>query len=402
MESEYRQAPAAKGKALLLLGGLGLGALIMYLGDPQAGRRRRARIRDQYAHAARKVQEGADVVLRDASHRASGLAASARTWMGHLGEATDDAVLVERVRAALGRATSHPRVIDVEADQGHVTLKGMALAEEARAIVECARKVRGVKAVDNRLSVHQTAEGIPALQGRTGRNGARWELLQENWSPAWRSLAGAIGAGLTVAGWLRGGAQGLGIGALGAGLVARAATNRDLKSLAGTRGAGKGVVVQKTIHVDAPVEEVYGHWRVENFPQWMSHVREVKPLGGNRHHWVVEGPAKVPVEWDAEISEQVENRGMAWHSLADSVVDNAGRVRFEPEDGGTRVHVTFCYIPPGGVLGHAVARALGGDPRSRMDDDLMRFKMRIETGQPSHDAAARKRGMGWLSSFVRH
>ena len=60
-------------------------------------------------------------------------------------------------------------------------------------------------------------------------------------------------------------------------------------------------------------------------------------------------------------------------------------------------------MPPAGVIGHAVAKALGSDPRSRMDDDLMRFKSLIETGRPPHDAAAR-RGISrfWPFSAVRH
>src|SRR5437588_76562 len=78
----------------------------------------------------------------------------------------------------------------------------------------------------------------------------------------------------------------------------RAATNRDLRSLA----RGEGIPVQKTIRIAAPVAEVYAYWRnLENFPQWMSHVREVRYIGGDRYHWTVEGPAGVPVEWDAEL-----------------------------------------------------------------------------------------------------
>ncbi|HEX5633550.1 MAG TPA: SRPBCC family protein, partial [Gemmatimonadales bacterium] len=123
----------------------------------------------------------------------------------------------------------------------------------------------------------------------------------------------------------------------------------------------------------------------------------------DRHHWVVDGPAHVPVEWDSEITERIEGEMMAWRSTAGSRVDNAGRVRFKPEGYGTRVEVTLCYMPVGGVIGHAVARALGSDPRSRMDDDLMRFKTLIEGGGVPHDAAVRRGGAGdWSGSVVRH
>src|SRR5687768_197708 len=139
---------------LMLLSGLGLGALIMYLSDPQAGRRRRARLVDQYEHTSRKVHRGADVVLRDARNRAQGFVATAKRYAHN-----------------------------------------------------------------------------PRSRHRPGRHSdARMELMQQHWSPAWRSLAVAIGAGLTMAGWIRGGLSGLAMGTVGGGLVARATTNRDLKS----------------------------------------------------------------------------------------------------------------------------------------------------------------------------
>lgn len=393
------------GTGLALLGGLGLGALIMYLADPYSGRGRRARLRDRYVSTARRLQQVTDVVLRDATHRTTGTVASVRGWMAERGQATDDVILLERVRSALGRTTPHPHAVEVRVVGSNVTLSGDALADEAGRIVDCVAKVRGVRSVEDRLRLHDSSENFPSLQGSGRRAGARMELMQDNWSPAWRSLAGAIGAGLTLAGWIRGGVQGMALGTTGAGLLARAAVNRDFGTLVGVGSAasGKGIVVQKSIYVDAPVEDVYRQWTIENFPNWMSHVREVRPLGNGRHHWVVEGPAKVPVEWESEITNSVPNQELEWRAVPGATVDNAGRVYFCPEGDGTRVQVTICYMPPAGVIGHAVAKALGSDPKSRMDDDLMRFKALLETGRPAHDAATAKRSSGfWPFSSARH
>jgi hypothetical protein len=57
---------------------LGLGALAMYLFDPQQGRRRRALLRDQMVHARRVVRERARGATRDLSNRAYGAAMEAR------------------------------------------------------------------------------------------------------------------------------------------------------------------------------------------------------------------------------------------------------------------------------------------------------------------------------------
>jgi uncharacterized membrane protein len=401
MADHFRE-DRASGHTGLLVAGLALGAAAMYLADPEAGRRRRARLRDRYAHASHLLQRGADIVLRDASHRAAGTAAALRGWIDARNAGIDDVVLEERLRSALGRATAHSHALKARVVGGNVTLTGDAFAREAPRIVACVERTRGVSSVDNRLRLHETTENFPTLLGHGHRGGARFEPLQENWSPAWRSLAGAIGAGLALAGWIRGGLHGLALGTTGAGMFARAVTNRDLRALVGIDQARRGVVVRKTVHIDAPVEEVYRHWTIESFPGWMSHVRSVKPLGDGRHHWVVDGPAGVAIEWDSEITHAVENRELEWRAVPGSMLDNAGRVHFTPEAGGTRVQVTLCYLPVGGLFGHAIARALGADPKSRMDDDLMRFKGLIETGNPAHDSAGRRSRPAWLSSDARH
>jgi len=69
-------------------------------------------------------------------------------------------------------------------------------------------------------------------------------------------------------------------------------------------------------------------------------------------------------------------------------VEHAGLLRFEQTQGGTRVLVTMSYTPPGGALNHAIARLFGADPKSELNDDLMRMKVFLETGRRAHDAAA--------------
>ena len=58
---------------------LGLGAALMYFYDPQAGRRRRADLKNQVDSAARRLEQTRDVVVRDARNRAQGLAAEGRS-----------------------------------------------------------------------------------------------------------------------------------------------------------------------------------------------------------------------------------------------------------------------------------------------------------------------------------
>lgn len=61
-------------RTMTLLAGMGLGAGLIYLLDPQTGRRRRPLARDQVVHLAHEAHEAADVGARDARNRAQGLA----------------------------------------------------------------------------------------------------------------------------------------------------------------------------------------------------------------------------------------------------------------------------------------------------------------------------------------
>jgi len=370
----------------IFLGGAVVGVALMYFWDPNSGRRRRARTRDKVVHAARLVNEGAKVTARDTVHRAQGAWAEAKRLFNPE-EELDDEALAGRVRAALGRMVSHPHAIEVTAGGGHVTLMGPILSYEVRPLLKAVRRVAGVRAVSDQLTVYNEPGDVPALQGGEPRTGERFELLQENWSPTARVAVGGVGAALMLAATRARGALSALLGVSGGALVARAATNRDMASLLGF--GSRGIAVQKTIYVAAPVERVFEFWTdYQNFPRFMHHVRDVRQLADNRSHWVVAGPAGVPVQWTAEVTGLIPGELIEWRSVSESDVRHEGEVRFVgTTDGGTRISVRLSYLPPAGAFGHAVATMFGADPKSEMDADLMRMKSMIETGHAPHDAA---------------
>ena len=57
---------------------LGLGAALMYLYDPQSGRKRRADLQQRIDSAGRQLAHARDVVRRDAANRVDGLVAETR------------------------------------------------------------------------------------------------------------------------------------------------------------------------------------------------------------------------------------------------------------------------------------------------------------------------------------
>ncbi|HET6491451.1 MAG TPA: SRPBCC family protein [Burkholderiales bacterium] len=378
-----------------ILSGVGLGAVLMYFLDPNRGRRRRALLRDQIVHVARRLRDARRVTAVDLANRGNGMWAEAIRWFRE-GDGVSDRELGEQVRAKLGRVVSHPHAIDVTVRDRCVTLSGPILMDEVQPLLSCVQKIAGVRMIEDRLSAYEEAGRISALQGGRPRAGDRFELFQKNWSPTARLLSGIAGAGLVLFGARERGARNLAMTVLGGGLLVRAATNREFASLVGVGENCRGVNVQKTINVNAPVERVFAFWRdYQNFPRFMTNVRDVRVLDEHRSQWIVSGPAGVPIDWISEVTRIVPNRRIEWRSEPGSPVHHIGAVHFDPNgNGGTRLDIQLCYVPPAGALGHAVAKVFGSDPKSEMDADLMRMKTMIESGHRPHDAAQPVRPVG--------
>jgi uncharacterized membrane protein len=370
------------------LTGLGLGVGLMYLLDPARGRRRRALVKDKLTRTLNVTADAAGTTGRDLAHRAAGTAARVRGSVRR--RPVDDLVLIERVRAQLGRVVSHPHAIDVKVTDGRVTLSGPVLRAEVNQLLRAVERVDGVRELVNTLEQHTEPGNVPALQGGSTPRLPGPDILQRQWAPATRLLIGAAGATAAGYGASRRDVPGAILAAFGAALTARAATNLELRRFSGIGARRRSVDLQKTITIDAPVESVFKFWTAyENFPLFMSRVLDVRPGSGERQsHWKVAGPAGVPVEFDADVSSFVPNQALAWRTVEGSPVAHAGLVHFEPAgDGRTRVHVRMSYNPPGGWLGHGVAAAFGVDPKSSLDADLARMKTLLETGRPARDAA---------------
>ena len=180
-----------------LLTGVALGAGAMYLLDPDRGGRRRALVRDKLVRASHKTADGLGAMSRDVANRARGAAAEMQSRFRS--DDVDGVRLIERVRAELGRVVSHARAIDVMAtDDGCIRLKGPILTDEADEALTAIRAVRGVSFIEDQLERHETAEGVPSLQGGRTRPGRRSALRHQAWSPTTKMLACVTGSALAA------------------------------------------------------------------------------------------------------------------------------------------------------------------------------------------------------------
>lgn len=222
------------------------------------------------------------------------------------------------------------------------------------------------------------------------------------------------GAALALAGALKRGWLGLGLGVAGSGLIMRGATGQSmiLKLLGKNRAIvgssarvavphNQGVRVEDSIIINRSASELYEFWRdFTHLAQFMPHVKSVEVYEGNRSKWVVEGPAGAPVSWDAEIVNDIPNELIAWRTVSGSVVDHAGSVRFQPtpDGGSTRVEVTFEYAPTGGAVGAAIARLFGKAPEQQVPEALQRLEEIMHGTRKRRDGTQTNEDLVELSS----
>ncbi len=215
----------------------------------------------------------------------------------------------------------------------------------------------------------------------------------------WERWTSAItGGALVTYGLLRRDKAGLGLAALGGGLLYRGSTGHcaaySALGVSTADGAGpneaapgvkneSGIKVKKAITIGKSPEELYAFWRnFENLPKFMRHLQAVTVVDGKKSHWVASAPMGKTVQWDAEIINETPNELIAWRSLPGADVDSAGSVTFKPgpQGRGTEVHVSLSYQPPAGQIGAAFAKLFGEEPNQQIDNDLRHFKNLMETG----------------------
>ena len=146
------------------------------------------------------------------------------------------------------------------------------------------------------------------------------------------------------------------------------------KKLKKNRAFGASSSVAESIEINVPVKTAYNQWtQFEDFPQFMKSVKEIRQLDNKHLHWVanVAGETK---EWDAEITEQIPDKRIAWRSVTG--VKNGGVATFHKiSENVTRVMVQMDYEPDGAL--EAVGDAMGA-VRMELRSNLQNFKEMLE------------------------
>ncbi len=148
--------------------------------------------------------------------------------------------------------------------------------------------------------------------------------------------------------------------------------------------------IRSSYHIDKPRKEVYDFWRkLDNLPLFMKHLESVEVIDNKRSHWVLKIPiGTAKVSWDAEIVRDEPGYSIGWSSIPGSLIDNAGKVRFQDSlnSSGTLVDIIISYRPPAGGFGGGIAHILNPVFKNMVDKDVRNFKqyMDIDGGIASY------------------
>lgn len=364
------------------MGAATVGGLLVYFLDPDTGRRRRALLKDRSVNLLKEADRAIEKASRDLSNRARGAVAEARSLVPLRGVSNE--VLVEQVRSRIGRVTSFPHFVEVSARGGAITLRGAALESELDNLMSAVSSIRRVSSVHSELKAYRESRDIPGIH----QGALRHRSTAPGWTPAARLAMGVAGGTLALYGRARHGVAGRTLRLAGLGLLARAFTNMYVGELLGI-SPGRGIHIQKSVTIHAPAHKVFQFLsNYHNFPQFLSHLREIRRSGNNTSRWVAAGPAGSAVEWDAVINRYEPNKLLAWKSLPGSTIHTAGTLRLERLPGpATRLDLNLYYVPTAGAMGHLVASLFGADPHQTLESDLNRLKTLLETAQTTTGGA---------------
>ena len=217
--------------------------------------------------------------------------------------------------------------------------------------------------------------------------------MKINVSEAERWASAAFGGGLIAYGMRKRRWTGALFVLAGGTLLLRGALGRSLfyrvlginsatgEGLPGQDKAANLIRVDKSIVLALPAEKIYRHLReLESLAALFGHLRSVETLPGSRMRWTARMPAGADLAWESELSEDRPNRKLAWRSAGDSPLRSEGAIVLDPLAGDrTQVGVHLEYTLPAGKTGRVFAKLFGKHPDRLLDEELHRFKSRLES-----------------------
>jgi uncharacterized membrane protein len=133
-----------------------------------------------------------------------------------------------------------------------------------------------------------------------------------------------------------------------------------------------------SVTVNAPVHQVYGLFiHFNDFPKFMSFVKEVTCYDEQHSHWVAEVTGRH--EWDAMNQDWILDQQIGWYST--NGLENTGKVTFQSlRPNQTRVDVHISYNPPTGDISEMAG--VGSRFDWALQQDLNNFARMVDHAPP--------------------
>jgi uncharacterized membrane protein len=160
--------------------------------------------------------------------------------------------------------------------------------------------------------------------------------------------------------------------------------NEELPAHAESSPAGGAREYVDKLIVARPRRELYAFWRdFANLPKFMQNVERVTAVDSLSSVWVVKDASGQSAEWEFIVTDDEQDRLIAWATSGHTPVKYAGRVEFSDSgaDGATEVTATLRYDPPAGIVDNLLAKVSGepsAKPLVQTREDLLRFKEYME------------------------
>lgn len=134
--------------------------------------------------------------------------------------------------------------------------------------------------------------------------------------------------------------------------------------------------IEQSIEVNVPVRTAYDQLtRFEEYPRFIENVAEVRQVDERHLHWHTK-TSNLDMQWDAEITQQVPERCIAWRNTNGPMYEGRIELQKTGED-KTTLKVTMECEPKQQMLAqHGDAQKMIAQ---RTEHDLLRFKKFIET-----------------------
>lgn len=164
----------------------------------------------------------------------------------------------------------------------------------------------------------------------------------------------------------------LGLGALGAGLLAGALAPHAERMVLRAGSRRRAAEVETTFTVEQPVREVFGFFSdLERLLPLLPGIDSITDHQDGRTDWRVRLFRERVLEWRAIVTKYVPGQVIAWESVPGSAMQSSGVVRFSaPADGSTQVAVRVTFLARELELAEALQSLLSRRMQHRLQHGL--------------------------------